>query len=826
MTNKYRTVAIGVFFTLVLALFVVRLYNLQFVHGTDYLTQANESSRKTIRLTGARGKVLDSSGIPLAYNKTTYDLQFVKDPDKKKTDDIKAYTKAIMNTIELVENNGGKTISTFAVRQQEDGSYSFYWGTDVSDEVAARREQLWRDNVLYVLKRADRTGTPEEAYWKLREYYGIPEDANFDTAFKVLSVWQEVSYVSYSISYNPVTVAQNVDMNVVAAIEIDSSRYQGMQINQGRTRVYPNKSLAAHVIGYMSRMLNEDTIEKMKTSGYQQDDLIGAAGIEKTMELELSGNTTERQGSKVVEVDSSGKVIRELADEGSEPTAGNNVMLTIDSKLQAKLEELLAANIAMIQQEQLEDYNAKKDEYDEKLTARSNKTLNLAKEGAAVVMNVQTGEVLAMASYPSYDLNLFTGGLSQETYEQLSSEENGNALFNKAIQSRATPGSIFKMATGLAGLMEGKVTLNTKYTDEGYYNNHVKDGLKGPACWVAPYFSRHTDEDIVGALRDSCNYYFFTVADKLGVDLLNRWADQLGLTSKTNIELPGEVTGQVGNQLTLYDPDSSPGGVASLVYSSIKKLMKDTCTDKQYGLNYTYEDSKYDEAARSMLQLVTLDASNWGPDIRAILINDLKIPKTTITKYGLDSTISQTLTEIKWDPNDTILTGIGQSVTMLTPIGVARYISAIVNGGDVYEATLIKSIITPDGVVRDQAPTLVRTLNANPNYLKAIKEGMSSVVNGEDGTAADYFADFKYKDQIGGKTGTAQVSKIDLEDNSWFVCFAPFDKPEIAVVVYIPNGYKGIRSAYTAREIVQYYLDRKDQQSVQQTLPQVNTLVK
>ena len=142
MISTYRYITVGVLCAVVLSLFVLRLYNLQFIHGDEYLTQAQESSRKVICLTGARGKILDSSGLPLAYNKTTYDVQFVKDPDLKKDTDRAAYTQSILKTIELVEKNGGKTISTFAIRQQSDGSYAFYWGTDVSAEVAARRAEL------------------------------------------------------------------------------------------------------------------------------------------------------------------------------------------------------------------------------------------------------------------------------------------------------------------------------------------------------------------------------------------------------------------------------------------------------------------------------------------------------------------------------------------------------------------------------------------------------------------------------------------------------------------------------------------------------------
>ena len=149
------------------------------------------------------------------------------------------------------------------------------------------------------------------------------------------------------------------------------------------------------------------------------------------------------------------------------------------------------------------------------------------------------------------------------------------------------------------------------------------------------------------------------------------------------------------------------------------------------------------------------------------------------------------------------------------------------NGGKVYDATIIDSVISPEGkVVSSKTPQLVRTLDVPESYLELIKEGMREVVSEEDGgTASDFFKGFKYNGQFGGKTGTAQVSKIDLENNSWFVAFAPFDDPEIAIVVYIPHGYAGGWSYATVKAVIEYYMESKETASGLGTIPTDNALV-
>lgn len=845
--SQLRYTSLGVAFVLAMAVLVGRLFDLQFVKGEQYLQKEQSFSRKNIRITGSRGKILDRNGLPLAYNETSFSVQFMRDPALNNTKGRAQYTEAIIKTINIIEKNGGKFLSTFAIHRLDDGTYEFQWpgvDKDTDPKTYQSRIEKWKsDNCKSIVKKTD---TPEQLIQHMREYYSVPEDASYEEVYKILSVWQEVNAIYYS-SYLPVTLAQNVDQNTVAEIEIRGNELTGMRISQSETRVYPNKSMAAHIIGYMGRMLDEPTIKTMEGLGYTSDDLVGVSGIEAYADTELSGNTTDRTGVRVVEVDNLGKVIRDIPEESKAAKPGNNVMLTIDSGMQKKLEAALAENIAQINSAQQAQYLSNQEHYDDAVKNRGGLQIQYAKVGAAVVMDVQTGEILAMASHPSYDPNLFTGGLSQTDFEKyFTAPGTNNPLFNNAISSRGTPGSIFKMCTGLAGLMENQLSLTETIDDKGYFNDFMGNtGLKGPSCWAAKMpsvLAQHQHQTIVEGLKNSCNYFFYTVSKRLGVDRLNKWADLLGLTSKTGVQIPGEVAGQMSNQKALYSPGNM-SGVAAMVRNQIIGYMKEACS--KAGLHY--EDDKYNDVAIELMNLVNEDLSGLGPDIRAILMNEMKLKASDMARYSdksensLSTDISASLTQIMWslNPNFTVEAGIGQSVTLLTPIGVARYVSTLVNGGNVYDAQLVKTIISPNTDRRDMAPKLVRNIGAKQEYLNALMKGMQEVVSAEEGgTAGDYFKNFDYLSQIGGKTGSAQVNEtIDLENNSWFVAFAPYQasedptadpvmKPEIAVVVYIPNGWKGAMSSYTAKEIIQYYMDGKNISKEQQVMPQANTLVR
>jgi penicillin-binding protein 2 len=191
------------------------------------------------------------------------------------------------------------------------------------------------------------------------------------------------------------------------------------------------------------------------------------------------------------------------------------------------------------------------------------------------------------------------------------------------------------------------------------------------------------------------------------------------------------------------------------------------------------------------------------------------------------------LLQLKWTKYMTVTTGIGQGITEVTPIAVARYVAAVANGGTVYQAHVVDKVIDQEGnVVFDQQPEVFSELGADEAYIAAIQAGMSNVVSAEEGTAHDAFKNFpqQYLDLIAGKTGTAQVTQVDLENNSWFVCFAPYSasdpnvKPEIAIVVYIPHGYSGKLSSLVAQDILKYYFQRQEIVA-EQTIPGTDSLI-
>jgi len=801
MQNKFKwrfIAAVSLVLVLCLTL-VVQAGRLTLTQGDELLTASANKMLRTVSVDGARGDILDVNGIPLAYDQTSYDVQMLRDPTKNTFTDRAYYTDVLTRATGIIEQNGGKVIDTFAIVRDDAGNFSFDFG-NISAEAAVNREANWRTNMF-----VSGSAAPSVIYQDLRDRYRIPESMSYTDARGMLSIWQEIQLSSYR-AYEPVTIAKNVDSVTVAILEEYSNVLEGIQVSSSTERIYPKGDVAAHIIGYTGRM-DEESIDAMLDKGYTQDDTLGVAGIESSMEEYMTGDITGRQGSTTYEVNSLGKAIKEV---GSEPaTKGDSVMLTVDLSLQMVVEKALKDNIDAVYQDQLSKYYEDKEKIDEQLNGRA---INLAKSGAMVVFDVKTGNILAMASYPSYDLNLFSGGITDADYKALL-DDPATPLFNKAIASKGIPGSIFKMVTGLAGLEEGKITLDTEISDGGPFNKYIQEGSgeEGPACWIDPYFEEHQNLNIVTALQKSCNYFFFTVADSLGIDLLDAWGEKLGLTKKTGVELPGEVAGQIGGAKALFDIDLSLGdqktALPTIVYNSIVKYLNNIAEER----DVTYSEETIAGTANLLVQLADKRTTLNGPDVRRILFEQMDVPTEVSSRKGYDNDISNYISELVWKLNDTVIAGIGSGITAVTPIGVARYVAALVNGGTVYEAHVVDRILDPKGnVVEQRQPTVANQLNADQDYLDAIKQGMKDVVSGEDGTATSDFEDWQYKDAIGGKTGTGVVSAgVELEDNAWFVAFAPFDDPEIVVVTYIPNGAAGSNAIPSVKTVIQYYLDKK-----------------
>ena len=820
-----RIVAMALAIFLLMAVLVVQLGRVTLTDQTEQSAAASSGrTTRTITLKGERGSILDRNGQPLAFNQKSYNIQYLRDPSHRTETGRAMDTQIIYETIKIVEANGGKTIDTFNIYRRdpseegEGDEFYFYWGNGLSEEAQAAREKNWRTNMSMGQKR-----TPEEIYNYMRRLYQIPEELSYEEARKILSVWQEVQLSTWR-SYVPVTVAYNVSTETVAQIETRSMELEGMTTAESTVRIYPKNSTAAHFIGYMGKMQSDEIVASMKELGYSSDDSIGVAGIEASMESYLTGNTTERQGKQEVEVSSSGKIIRVL--DTLVPTDGDDVVLTLDLELTQVTEAALEKNIAAIRADQEAHLQANLETYQKKVSDGDVSKIRLAQEGSAVVLDVKTGQLLAAANIPSYDLNLFTGGISEADYKTLSEDER-KPLFNRVIASKIAPGSIFKLAMALAGLEEGVITLDEIINDEGYYTAATEGGsTKGaPKCWVYPNIRSHQDQDVIKALKNSCNYYFYEVANRLGIDKINEWCHKLGLDIPTGIEISGEATGQIGGQKVIFDNEGSITGVAYLVYKNVVKLLRGYCD----ALNKEMEDATLEACAEKLLRLVT-ENTQIGADIRRIMREELGIAEAISSANGWSSEISSALAELRWNRMQTVRTGIGQAVVSVTPIAMARYVAALLNGGNVYDVQMVKSIIDASGkTVKEFEPELLWNLNASEENLAAIKEGMKEVVSLEDGgTAGKYFQNYEYKDVVGGKTGSAQIStsenNIDLENTAWFVAFAPYDDPEIAVVTCIPNGWAGARAYITVQEVIKFYLDRKNGQA-EENIPADNELL-
>lgn len=303
--------------------------------------------------------------------------------------------------------------------------------------------------------------------------------------------------------FNPIRIKTDVTPDIVSIIEEQKSQYPGVVIEVTPIRDYILKQEGAHTFGYVSE-INDTELEKMKDEGYKSGDIIGKFGIEKIYDKELRGEN----GGQQVEVDVSGKPVQILGRK--EPVPGDDLELTIDIKLQQAAEKAV----------------------DEQLTQIG------AHAAAAVVMNPQTGEILAMVSRPAFDPNLFAHGISSKDWNQLNNNPY-HPMDNKTITGEYPPGSTFKIVMGTAALTEGVVTPDEQIFDSGHHWIIPKGNADGEALgWL----------NFRSALAHSDNVYFYEMGNRLGIDRLEKYARMFGLGAKTGIDLPYEASGLVANR--------------------------------------------------------------------------------------------------------------------------------------------------------------------------------------------------------------------------------------------------------------------------------------
>lgn len=818
-------------FVAMLAVLLRYLYKLTVVEVEAYTAAVAQTSQATIYQSGNRGTITDRNGVVLAYDETTYNVRFYRDPDNTTPIDSVRYTYSLIEAIRIIEEGGGTIIDTFYIDMDQNGSY-FYDFRTANENVAASRKRTF----VQACNFSNPDLTAEEAYLILRDSWCIPDTMPFEEAKKIMSVRQEAVLNSYR-AFEGVVLAYDVSLAVVTELDMQAATLTGIQTEKSSVRVYPEGNTASHVIGYLSKQVTTDmtdigyrfeqyapfvtqeTTDNMLKLGYSYEDAVGVAGVEKTMEAYLTPHLYGRLGTTTVLKNNKGAILEVL--DSQQPTDGMDVQLTIDIELQRVVEQALRNNIAATNLSQQERMEKNPDKYLE-LSNGDITNIQTAETGAILVMEVDSGEILALASYPDYDPNLFTDGVTDEEYELLFGENTNQPTLNRAIAIRTAAGSVFKMATGFAGLMEGKITTEERISDRSPYYYFVDDPTvkveqNAPSCWVSNTAS-HANLNLSRALTVSCNYYFYTVADRVGIDRLTYWAGQLGLEKTTGVELPGELSVQVGGQKARYDNEKTLSEQSSslprLIYNQILAHLRNIVTEN----GSTATEEQLTTCASRLLRLQTGEQTGHGEEIRQILYEELNIPiGVSYLHTNWVVTISTWLEELRWKPTYTIQTGIGQGVMLLTPISVARYVSTLANEGTVYEATVIDTVYEEDGSVYERnKPTVVNTVEAPKEYFTSISDGLRGVVSPEDGGTAssvfsDAFEDKGYLERISGKTGTAQTSasnNIDIENTSWFVALTPREDPEIVIVVFIPNGMSGSASAVAVEEIVTYWYER------------------
>jgi len=533
---------------------------------------------------------------------------------------------------------------------------------------------------------------------------------------------------THALPYEPVRVATNVPLELVTYIEEHQEDFPGVLVDITPVRHYPYGTVLAHVLGYVQEIKPEQ-LEKHKEEGYKLGDPYGQDGLEFVFENYLRG----KDGARYLEVDSMGRPVRDLGL--SAPVAGANLISTIDLNIQRVSEEALKRGINAARKEGFP-----------------------APGGAVVVQQVNTGEILAMASFPVYDPAVFTRDLTPQEVQTVFGAPD-KPFLNRALRAYP-PGSAFKMITAMAALEAGKITPKFAINDPGVFvlGRTWNDWLAGG----------HGRVDLLRAIQVSCNVYFWTIGNMAGINEIARVAEEFGLGKKTDLGLPGEAAGVVPT------PDYK--------YKTVKAYL-----DSVFGPQFEAVEEEYRDLlaqAKDAEEKRKLEKQRDAKKARV---------QAEYDRYAWD---------LKWRSYDTLNTATGQGYNLYTSLQLVNYAAIIAGDGAEYQPYLVKKIIGPKGeTVAEFGPQLTRRVKIKPENLKVIQEGMSLVTK-PGGTAYGAFYDMSVP--VAAKTGSAE--NPGQGTHAQFIAYAPADKPEVAVAVVVENsGHGGSVAAPVARDVLAAY---------------------
>ena len=487
------------------------------------------------------------------------------------------------------------------------------------------------------------------------------------------------------VNNNTYVFARGVDIAFITKVKERGLR--GVRVEVSTSRKY-STSYAAHVLGYTGA-IPAGSSEHYKELGYPMNATVGVAGVELAFEENLHGVS----GSRIMELDGDGNIISQ--EWQKEPEPGDNAVLTLDIALQSTVEDILTQYVARQPEEE--------------------------RKPMAAAMVDMTGGVLALASYPSYDMTTFW-----DDYADLVADTVNRPLYNRATQGTYAPGSTFKMLTSIAALDTGTITVREAVQCNGRYTFYSDTGSQ-PWCWL---HSGHGPDNVTQAITDSCDVFYYDVGRRTTIAKIDEYAQKFGLGEYTGIEIP-ERKGHVA-----------------------------------------------------------------GPE--------------TSAAYGQS-----------WYDGDTMYASIGQGMNEFTPLQLANYIATLVNGGNHYQCHLLKEYKSSDysQVTEVYEPELMNTIDIQPEHLAAVKRGMYDL--SKTWSMARWFDALPV--EVGCKTGTAETSSNAASTNVLFVCFAPYDDPQVALCLVAEGSDDSGALAEPAAGILAQYFSTD---SSLNAVPEENTLLR
>lgn len=765
MVNKNqllrRLLVLGCMLLLCVGLAGGQLVQLQLINGESYVHRSASFLTTTSTVSAARGEILDRYGRPLVTNQTGFSLVLIYSSFWEDKEDRFSVLLDLANRIKADAGmtDTAESTETTGTADEEDGTQETeapagavlgdtmpitdtapydYVGepgtternalsdyikesadtlglTAVKDAKAAAQaanetspQYDAEGNAIDQVAQIDATTlvSATDFIHAMQSYLetkmGMPAGLSEADVRTLVGLYYSMRRINFSNSAT-FTLAENVSMDLIAYIKEHHQQYPGVDVQSEAVRKY-DTTYAAHILGtvnniYYDEWNGTDNGGPYKDKeGYTMSDKIGKSGLEAALEEYLHGTA----GSRTVETDLGGDSMTDHASSYA-PQPGDNVITTIDLELQEVAEQSLEANLS-----------------------------DFERGGAAVALDPDTGEVLVMASYPTFSLEQYY----QDDVATARIQNERSPELNRATSGRYPPGSTFKVLTAIAALEEGIIDANTTYTCTGKFEY-------GGQPFKCDNHDQPMTLDVTQAIKYSCNVFFYNVGQQLTGAHLENWCDRFGLGNVTGIEI-GDVAGQAAGP-----------------------------TER--------------EAARKV-----------DPLLR------------------------------EWQGGDDVNAAIGQSDHLFTPLQLANYMAAVVNGGTLYQPTLVKDIKTYDysDMVVDGEPKTIGTIEFSDTTRDLVMQGMSEVT-AEGGTAATVFADYPIK--VGGKTGSAEMTEykdgvqIDYT-NGLFVAFAPFDDPEIVLCVVGEGAGHGSSVAPIVRDILDAYFAAEEPDTVE-SVQEENTMV-